>query len=80
MDLSVLVEPPVVDSLAPMDAALNLGTTLLNPIPTQEDHLLGVDLRCHVRALRVHGGDLDRLDLGLVPLVLSHQAHLPAPF
>ena len=39
VDLSILDEPPVVDSLAPMDAALNLGTTLLNPIPTQEDHL-----------------------------------------
>ena len=57
-----------------MDAALNLGTTLLNPIPTQEDHLLGVNLRCHTRALRVHDGDPVWRGLGLVHLVLSHQA------
>ena len=72
--LSILDEPPIVDLLAPMDVALNLGTTLLNPIPTQEDHLLGVNLRCHLRALRVHGGDPVRHGFGLVPLVLSHQA------
>ena len=74
--LSVLDEPPIDDSLAPMDAALKSRYHNLesNSVVHTEDHLLGVNLRCHLRALQVHGGDPVRQGLGLVSLVLSHQA------